>query len=259
MSPKKPTCQTPNDVGRPPPVRLRSVAAAHPGALRLVRHRVLDGQHHHGHLLPAAEPVRYRGRGGRLAVDPVRGGRLPHRARLRAPGRPHPDHRVRLPVEQPPDQPALRLVHRLYRAAGLHRGHRGDGGRAGDRVRQRHLGSRPRTATSCCSPTVAMAAAALINIISIKAVSAVNNTGRLLRDHRIGRSRRPCCSSAPSSSSTTTPASHPGVHPADVGRGAVVRLRAGRAASRCTASSAGRAPPTWPRRPTTRGPSPRSP
>src|SRR6266704_3440421 len=49
---------------------------------------------------------------------------------------------------------------------GLHGGYRGDGSRAGERVRQRHLDA-----------AAAMAAAALINIISIRAVSAVNNTG----------------------------------------------------------------------------------
>jgi len=53
---------------------------------------------------------------------------------------------------------------------------------------------------------VAMAVAALINIVSIRAVSAVNNTGVFFEiTGSVGP--RPCSSSGPSSSSGTTPAS----------------------------------------------------
>src|SRR5882757_760557 len=54
--------------------------------------------------------------------------------------------------------------------------------------------------------TIAMVVAGLINIISIRAVSAVNNTGVFFEiTGSVGAAG--CCSSAPSSSSTMTPAS----------------------------------------------------
>ena len=61
-----------------------------------------------------------------------------------------------------------------------------------------------------------------------------------------------------SSSSTTTRASHPRLHPADLTTAPYGTDSSSPRCCPCTASSAGKAPPTWPRRPTTRGPSRRT-
>ncbi len=94
--------------------------------------------------------------------------------------------------------------------------------------------------------TVAMAVAALINIISIRAVSAVNNTGVFFEiTGSVGAAALLfvgawCPPSGRRAERSGTASCWPRCSP-------------------CTASSAGRAPRTWPKRRTTPDPSPRSP
>ena len=74
-----------------------------------------------------------------VCLAAVRGRRVLGRVGVFASGSAHPDHRLRLSVEQPADQPAVRLVHRIHGVARVHGGYRRDRGRAGDCVRRRHL------------------------------------------------------------------------------------------------------------------------